>query len=521
MKSIYITLTYILLLTLNSYSTHAQDTPPNILLITVDDMNWNSIGAFGNSIKDITPHIDGLAAEGVRFDKAYVAAANCAPSRVAIQTGLYPQQSGARGFYYIDDSSKETIATLLKGAGYITGVLNKSADTNPSPDNDKYWDHRSGFKKVDKYSATAYGAKSAAFYQKAAHAGKPFYHVVNIADPHKPFYNDPISRKKGFDVNVPSRIIQPEEIEVPSFLPDLPGVRKDLLNYYNSVKRADDCVGAVLKALESKGLTEQTLVIFLSDHGMPFPMAKSSVYDNGLHTPLIMQWEGGLEGGQVIDQQIVSVVDLLPTIMEVTGLKLPRDQPYLGQSLLGIMQQKKPSRKTRYAFGNFDENSKGVPNPMRSAISNRWNYVFNAWGTGAERFQSAAMWHLTYKTMKKNAEKNEDIAAMVQHIDYRTVEELYDLTVDSNCRNNLAQDPKYKSDLEQMRAALRDHMVQTNDYLLEAFDVKEDINALNAFMDRQRVESMYRAQNLIWKRATNQAGPAKDNTGLFGGEGLK
>ncbi|OUS27971.1 hypothetical protein A9Q98_08840 [Thalassotalea sp. 42_200_T64] len=196
---------------------NAADKPTNILLVTVDDMNWDSVGAFGNNIKDITPHIDRIASEGTKYKRAYVAASNCAPSRVAIQTGLYPQQSGARGFFYINDDKTPTIATELKANGFFTGVINKSTDTNPSPDTNKYWDFRSGFNKVAKYSAKGFGEKSADFFSQVKQNKQPFYLVVNIADPHKPNFNDPKATNKGADVHAPSRIIAESEVTIPSF----------------------------------------------------------------------------------------------------------------------------------------------------------------------------------------------------------------------------------------------------------------------------------------------------------------
>lgn len=506
------------LLLLFGFSGVNQEKPsaqkPNILLITVDDMNWNSVGANGNAIKDITPNIDQLAKEGVRFERAYVAASNCSPSRSAIQTGLYPHQSGIRGFYYINDKGFETISTLLKKQGYFTGVTNKTDDTNPSPNQKRYWDDVSGFKKVDKYAAQKYAERSDEFYSQAKSSGKPFYYVVNIADPHKPFFNDKQSQKQGFDVNKPSRIIDEKELAVPSFLPDIAGVRNDLRNYYNSVKRADDCVGALLKSLKASGLEDNTLVVFLSDHGMPFPFAKSSVYDNGLRTPLIIKWKGELAAETVIKDQLVSALDLMPTFAEVAGAKMPAGIHYTGKSLMKMMQEQAKSEKD-YVFGNFDENARGIPRPIRGAISKKWNYVFNAWATGDHEFMSASMHHQTFKAMETKARADLKIAERVAMIKYRTVEELYNLEADPNCLKNLAEDPNYQEALSEMRKALKDHMVETKDYVLEAFEVKEDKAKLNQFMERQLEEAQARAEKLKWKRGENMAGPTKTNKLLY------
>ena len=491
----------------------SKQQPTNVLVITVDDMNWDSVGAFGNEIKGITPHIDNIATNGVKFEKAYVAASNCAPSRVAMQTGLYPQQSGARGFFYIDDKNTPSIATQLRTNGFFTGVINKSTDSNPAPRNEGYWDFRSGFSKIAKYSAKSFGEKSTDFFNRVKKADKPFYLLVNIADPHKPNFNDPKATKKGADVHLPSRIIKESEVTVPGFLPDLPAIRKDVRNYFNSVKRADDTVGNVMAALNKSGLADNTLVIFLSDHGMPFPFAKSSVYDNGLRTPMVMQWPGKLTPGTT-HKNIVSVIDLMPTILDVAGVKLANSQKYLGHALFKDGAEK-ISSNSQYAFGNFDENSKGYPVPMRSIISDEFNYVFNAWSDGKHTIQSAAMHHLTYKQMVKHAKANKDIAARVQHYKARVTEELCHLKVDPHCLVNLIDKPEYASIQAELEKQLRAQMIRTDDYLLEAFDVKDDKKALQKFMDEQHKQAKQRAQTLKWKRDSNIAGKTKKNTGLY------
>ena len=485
----------------------------NFLVITVDDMNWDSVGAFGNKIKDITPNIDKIAAEGVKFDKAYVAASNCAPSRVAMQTGLYPQQSGARGFFYIDDKQTPSIATELRNNGFITGVINKSTDSNPAPRNEGYWDFRSGFNKVDKYSASSFGKKSANFFKEAKKIKKPFYLLVNIADPHKPNFNDPKATENGADANLPSRIIKELEITVPAFLPNLPAIRKDVRNYFNSVKRADDTVGHIMASLAKSGLAENTLVMFLSDHGMPFPFAKSSVYDNGLRTPMVMKWPGNIKAGTTY-KDIVSVVDLMPTILDVADIELPKSQNYLGQALFANTTNT-PTSKSEYAFGSFDENAKGYPVPMRGIISDEFNYVFNAWSDGKHTIKSAAMNHLTYKQMVKHSKNNKAITARVKHYTQRATEELCHLAVDPHCLVNLIDNPEYAAVQAELEKQIRAQMVRTNDYLLEAFDVKDDEKALQKFMDKQHKQAKQRAKELKWKRGSNIAGPTAKNTGLY------
>ena len=482
---------------------------PNVLIVTVDDMNWNSVGAFGAPIEGITPHIDALARSGRRYERAYVVASNCSPSRVALQTGLTPQQSGATGFFYIDDTEIPTIATELHRAGYVTGVIGKPADSNPSPDGRKYWDVQENFGAARKYSAAAMSQAAARFFGTAGRAEKPFYLVVNIADPHKPNFNDAEAAASGADTFAPSRIIAENEVTVPAFLPDLPGIRREVRNYQNSVKRADDTLGAIMAALRASGLEKETLVIFLSDHGMPFPFAKSSVYDNGLRTPLVIRWSGRIAPGGV-DSGLVSSVDLMPTILDAVGIAMPEGPDYTGRSLL---RTDLPERS--YVFGSFDENARGYPVPMRGTIGRDWAYVFNAWSDGEHALKNDDMNHASFKAMVRHAPTDPAVRARLEYYLSPPVEELCHIAVDPDCLTNLAPDPAFAGVLEAMRAATRAQMLRTGDYLLEAFDSRHDRPALRAFMQRQREAAQHRAERLRWKRPENIAGTAIRNRELL------
>ena len=482
----------------------------NILVVTVDDMNWNSVGAFGSPIADITPHIDALARNGRRFERAYVTASNCSPSRVALMTGRYPQETGATGFFYIDDSDTPTIATELRRHGYLTGAINKVADTNPAPGNSRYWDFATNLGAAAKYAPAQIAKASAGFFARARAEARPFYLMVNIADPHKPNFNDPQAAASGADAHRPSRIIAENEVAVPAFLPDLPGIRADLRNYFNSVKRADDAFGAIMAALRASGLEDNTLVIFLSDHGMPFPFAKSSVYDNSLRTPLVMQWQGRIAPGSV-ETGLVSTVDLMPTILDAAGIAMPEGKAYPGRSLVAAA----PSAPPPHVFGSFDENARGYPVPMRAAIGQDWLYVFNAWSDGQYAIKNDDMNHASFKQMVLNAPRDPATKARLDYYLAPPVEELCHLKVDPDCLVNRASDPAHAKVLAAMRSAMRSQMVRTDDYLLEAFDLRGDQSGLRAFMLRELEAAQARARRLQWKRPANIAGPTRRNRDLF------
>ena len=487
----------------------SQTEKPNILLITLDDMNWDSPASYGGNIPDLTPNIDALAKKGVQFQNAYVQAPNCSPSRAVIQTGLYSHQTGVRGFYYVKDNF-ETLPEILKENGYFTGVLNKVTDTNIHPDFNHYWDSPQNIK-GDKRDPKAYGKSLTTFLYKAKNSKKPFYCVVNIADPHKPFYNDEKPNTKKSDEIQPSKIYDLEDITIPDFLPKNDQIKNDVLNYYNSVKRGDDCVGAVVEALNKTNFESNTVIILLSDHGAPFPFAKSSIYLNGIKTPLIIA-NSKLFKPKKEEKSIVSAIDLAPTILEITSQKIPEKMK--GTSFLDVLTGKK-EKVGEYVFAQFDENAGGVPRPSRTVLSKKYGYVFNPWATGQFVFVSAATHDATYKAMQKMSKENKEVAKRFNFWKYRAIEEFYDYEKDPNALNNLINNPDYKDIIEEYRVKLQNHMKKTNDYVLAAFDKKDDFEFLNLWMKNEIEMSEKRQKTIQWKRWKNASGTTKNNKELY------
>ena len=491
-------------------SIKAQNTPPNILLITLDDMNWDSPSVYGGIIPDLTPNIDKLATEGFVFEKAYVQAPNCSPSRNVIQTSLYPHQSGMRGFYYVKPNGT-TLPELLKKNGFYTGVINKAPDTSLSPDFERYWNTNLGFKGSEKRAAGSYAKLLDKFLSKANDAKNPFYCVVNIADPHKPFFNDMSSREKGFDEFKPSKIYTLNDVEIPEFLPNNPRIKQEILNYYNSVNRGDDCVGEILKTLGKSKFLKNTLVILLSDHGMPLPFAKSTVYQNGVRTPLIINCPNKIQKA-TNTTNLVSAIDIAPTILELVGLPIPK--VYEGSSFSSLLHGNETNTND-YVFAQFDENAGGTPRPSRTIINKKYGYIFNPWATGVYEFKSASSSHASYKIMKTLAMRNIEVKKRFDNWVFRTVEELYDYEKDPNALNNLINNPKYKGIVTELRKQLKTQMLQTNDYVLPAFENKNNLEFLNNWMQTQVKKAAIRTKSLQWKRYKNNSGSTKNNTKLF------
>lgn len=489
----------------------AKPGAPNILFITMDDMNWDSMGAYGCEIPGMTPHMDALAEAGMRFEYAYNVTSSCVPSRTSYMNGRYPHTSGVLSFYNVDADFK-TLPEVLRENGYLTGCVNKPRDTSITDQFEKYWDFHEIMKGPDKRGGVTYQKHVEAFLDLADKGKQPFFCVVNIADPHKPFFNDAKGVEQGFDKFEPSYVYSADDVEIPGFLFEHPRVRNEMRNYYNSVKRGDDCVGAVLEALEARGLSNDTVVIFLSDHGMPLPYAKSSVYRDGLRTPWVIRWPGKVEAGKVDDSHLVSTVDFMPTVLDIA--KVAHPQGLQGKSVLPAIMGKRVAGMHQ-AYGEFNDNAGGNCFPMRAIHTKRYNYVFNAWGTGERSFLSAATWYQTEECMKAISPENPAVAARYHHLLKRCPEEFYDLEKDPFALYNRIDDPAYQTIIDSFRNELEAWMMATDDYVLEAFRLRDNVDALEAWMVKADAASLKRSETLQWKRHANRAGGTGKNTLLY------
>ena len=300
----------------------------NFLLITVDDMNWDSLGVNGCKVAGISPNIDHLASQGLLFNHAHVTIAVCMPTRAVWMTGRYPHRSGALGFQKINPGVP-TLLEALKKAGYHTGILAKVPHVVPS--RGKNWDLVLQARELGVgRDPVLFAEHSGKFFAAAKAAGKPFFLMANSQSPHRPFANskqgtarkkaNPKKKNKVANFPVVKNPYKPGDIPVPGFLPPLDKIKTEMAQYYTSVRRADRITGAVLKELDKAGLAGNTLVMFLSDHGMPLPFAKTNCYYHSTRTPWIVRLPGVTKPGSVDRRNMVSGIDLTPTVLDLLGL---------------------------------------------------------------------------------------------------------------------------------------------------------------------------------------------------------
>jgi len=440
--------------------------PLNVLFITADDLNWDSVGAFGCQVRDITPHLDRLAAEGMRFTRAHVTVAVCQPSRSALMTGRYPHRNGAEGFQPIRNDVP-TLQERLRAAGYWNGILAKNAHLAPQA---KFcWDFDITPEQLGQGRDPAlYYRHALEFFRQAKAAGRPFFLMANSQDPHRPFAGSQQELKQSGRHLPYRRKIEPAEVSVPRFLPDLPEVRREVAEYFTSVHRGDQAVGEVLRALEESGLAGQTLVMFLSDNGMAFPFAKTNCFLASTRTPWIARWPGVVKPRSV-SEDLISGIDYTPTILEAAGLaQIPGVD---GRSFLPLLEgRRQPGRE--HVVTVFHETSARQRYEMRCVHDRRFGYIFNAWADGRKVFRNESQNGLTFAAMREAARTDAAIAERVKFFLYRVPEELYDFQADPDALRNLAGEAQYKPELERLRRLLAEHLARTKDPVLEAFSKK-------------------------------------------------
>jgi len=455
----------------------------NVVLITADDLNYFSVGYMGCGVADITPNLDRLASQGTVFQHAYVNIAVSQPSRAVLATGRYSHRNGVEGFYHTEEDVP-TIMSVLKENGYMTGIAGKLPHSTPR--NYEDWDL-----KVDQ-PEVGHGRDPERYYQvfnefikNAKATGKPFYFMANSHDPHRPFHGSEEEKKNYPDKGFPdaSRIYKPNEVVVPSFIPDLPDVRIDLAQYYSSVRRLDDMVGRILDVLKENGLEENTLVMFLSDNGMDFPFAKTNCYLNSNKTPWIVKWPGVTPKGSRDTEHFISSIDFMPTVLEACNISYNLSLD--GNSFAPVLKGEKQPQRDR-VYTQFYETSALNRYPMFALHMKDYCYIFNPWSDGNTIFRNSSWGGITFKTMERESANDEQIKNRVDFFKYRVKEEFYDLRSDPNALNNLIDDKKAQSTIELCRNDLIRWMQAYNSTALDALIHYDDNSVREKFMDDQK-----------------------------------
>jgi N-sulfoglucosamine sulfohydrolase len=427
----------------------------NVLLIVADDQG-RDLGVYGNPVLR-TPNLDALAARGTLFTNAFATVSSCSPSRSVIYTGLYSHSNGMYGLAHDVHNQHllPTVRTLpqyLKAAGYRTGLVGKK---HILPESALAFDEELAPERPGNRDVAFMAGEARKFISRSG--GKPFLLIVGYSDPHRAPEN--FGNTQTWP-QVARATYDPAKIGVPAHLPDLPEVRRDLAQYYESVSRLDSGVGLLLNVLRDTKHEGDTLVVYLSDNGRAFPGAKTTLYDEGIHLPLIVASPAQSRRG-VRNNAMVSWVDITPTILDWAHAAAPRDQQLAGSTLLPILEQADPPGWDRvFASHSFHEIQQYYP--MRALRTREYKYILNIAAPLEFPIAGDIVSSPTWQVVAARPSVGLG-ARTVQAFLHRPAEELYDLRQDPSEVRNLAADPAHREVLERMRAEMTKFRAETHD----------------------------------------------------------
>lgn len=416
---------------------------PNIIMIIGEDTG-RYYGCYGDPVAT-TPNVDRLASEGCRYDNAYSTYPVCAPARSTIVTGQYPMKIATHQMRSTLINPPRLFTHELRNAGYYVNWFTK-LDFNFEP-TEGWCDDSEDWR--DRLRAGEFN-------------DRPFFLYKNISVTHESSMwpdgaetNTTNQFTKNLEMR-PAALHNPDDVPVPPYMPDVPEVRGDIARHYDNLKALDDEVGDILDALDASGQADNTIVMFLADHGRGLPREKRWPYTAGLQMPLIIRWPGNIEPGSVEDR-LVSWVDIAPTVLSFTGVPIPDD--YDGQPFMG------PNAQSReYVFGGRDRMDEAY-DLVRIVRDKQYHYQRNFFPKIPYAQRTRYMENMqTMQALRRLNTENKLQGAPARFMSGdRPAEELYDLTVDPFCTQNIADQPEHAEALQRLREQLDAFLKQVDD----------------------------------------------------------
>ncbi len=486
---------------------------PNVLFVISDDQSYPHASAYGCKWVS-TPGFDRVASSGVLFHNAFAPTPGCSPTRACVLTGRHAWRNREAGTHASSfPADLKTFPDLLESSGYHVGYTGKGW----SPGNSRVSGRNrnpagTGFNKAKKkpavrgIAANDYATNFDQFLQQREDR-KPFCFWFGAHEPHR-----------GFEQINPAEIDEStlNAVKVPPYLPDVPEVRADLLAYAREVEWFDSHLVRMLDRLQELDELENTLVIVTSDNGMSFPRAKANLYEDGIHMPLAISWPKRVDGPRSVND-LVNLVDIMPTIAEATGLVVaPKEVD--GRSLLPVLFSGKSGlvdsdRSAVFAARERHSSSRyhSLGYPQRAIRTQQFLYIRNytpeRWPAGAPQTfvrgyyptgrdvvagklgpEHAAYHDIdgcpTLTLMTKRREETEMARCLAMAVDRRPAEELFDIRSDPACMKNLASVEKFDAVRLRLAAQLTTKLKSTEDprengsgHVFETYPRYSDIRA--------------------------------------------
>lgn len=434
---------------------------PNILFIIADDGSSHFGKTYGCDWVR-TPNIDRLAKAGLTFDNFYVPTSKCAPTRAAILTGRNPWQNGQAANHQNYFPPELTVFTeAMTAAGVSVGSSGKVWGPGEALNSSG---EKRDFGISTTFSKRRSPGEKLADFLRVRPKGKPFFYWHGSIDPHRPY-------EQGSGIAAGKKITDIDR--VPAYWPDNEVVRSDMLDYAIEVERFDAHVGELVAAVEASGAAENTVIVVTSDHGMPFPRVKGHTYDDAHRVPLVVSWPQGLVHPGRRTAELISAIDFAATFLELTGANRPGNGMQMtGRSFLDLLQDQPQTERPFLLIGRERNDvyarpgsASGLGYPVRGIRSKNYLYIRNfepdRWPCGNPEL---GLKDTDAGPTRSLVEALGPGNKFWEHsFGKRPAEQLFDLSSDADCVNNLAADPGHAAAREQLSSQLNAELQRQQD----------------------------------------------------------
>ena len=450
---------------------------PNILFVISVDQSYPHTSAYGSPLVK-TPAFDLIAQSGWLFNNAFVTSPGSSPSRASILTGLYPWQIEEAGTHASSfPVDYKCFPDILSEEGYHIGYTGKGwGPGNWKISGRKHNPAGPAYNKIQiqppyrGISKINYAQNFREFLHERD-GKQPFCFWVGAYEPHRPYEKDCWEKADK----------KQTEAEIPPFLPDVSSIRQDLLDYGTEIEWYDSHLFQIIDILKEEGEFENTLIIVMADNGMPFPLAKATCFEYGIHVPLAICWTEGIKKGGISDE-LISSVDLFPTILDAVGIR--SKEKLAGNSILPYLKKQKKSTGRTTVFAGRERHSSARYNnlgyPIRVLRTKDLLYIRNFC---PERYPAgdpccidregnltpmySAYFDIdegpTWKFIVDNKDNSEIYPYFLKAVAKRPYEELYNISSDPGCLKNLVGNNEYMEELDHLRKKMNDALKKTKD----------------------------------------------------------
>ncbi|KAF5280827.1 hypothetical protein FQR65_LT14934 [Abscondita terminalis] len=463
------------------------------MFLIADDGGFE-MGAYRNRICQ-TPNLDKLARKSLIFNNAYTSVSSCSPSRSALLTGMPSHQTGMyglhQGVHHFNSFEKiESLPKMLRNNGIRTGIIGKK---HVGPKSVYSFD----YEQTEENNSILQVGRNITNIKLLAreflnNVSEPFFLYIAFHDPHRcghtnPEYGEFCEKFGNGDIGMGTIpdwhpiYYQADELDLPYFVPDTPKARQDMVAQYTTISRLDQGVGLILEELQKSGHMDDTLIIYTSDNGIPFPNGRTNVYDSGIAEPMFISSPVATDRHNQVTYSLTSLLDVVPTLLDWYGIdtnEISGQSALTGKSLLPLLKKEPTNTTNEAVYASHTVHEVTMYYPMRVIRTHRYKLIHNINYYAPFPIDQDFYLSLTFQDMLNRTRNHQPLNwfKTLQSYYKRPEWELYDLKLDAGELKNLAGKPAYKKIFQDLQTKLFDWQKETKDpWLCAPHAVLEDV----------------------------------------------